>query len=86
MLSLVVEACEYKAHPIVPPAPIDMIEFWMDQRGFTEKDVQERLGTDLSVSELLSKERLTLDMIRTLKAEFGISADSLIEATDAAAE
>lgn len=86
VLSLVVEAYEDKTHPIGPPAPIAAINFQMDQRGLTEKDVQELLGTELTVSELLSKERLTLDMVRKLKAEFGISADSLIEASDAAIE
>ena len=55
------EAYEDKTHPIVPPTPIGAINFHMGQRGLTEEDVKKLLDTKLSVAQLLSKERLTLD-------------------------
>lgn len=80
VLFTLVEAYEQKHFPILPPDPIDMIEFVMDQRGLTPKDLIPFLGSRSKVSEILNRRRpLTLEMIRKLQVGLGIRADILVQ-------
>lgn len=80
VLFTLVEAYEKKHFPILPPDPIDMIEFVMDQRGLTPKDLIPFLGSRSKVSEVLNRRRpLSLEMIRKLQVGLGIRADILVQ-------
>lgn len=80
ILFTLVEAYEKKHFPIPPPDPIDMIEFVMDQRGLTPKDLIPFLGSRAKVSEILNRRRaLSLEMIRKLQTGLGIRADILVQ-------
>ena len=79
VLATLVRAYESEHHPILPPDPVDMLEFWMDQKGMTRADLVPYLGAQSRVSEVLSRKRkLTLGMIRKLHSGLGIPLDGLI--------
>ena len=67
-------------HPIAPPSPIDALHFAMEQRSYTRKDLEQLLGVSRGrVSELLNGKRgLSLAMIRTLHAHWGLPLESLV--------
>ena len=60
---------------------IDAIQFFMDQKGLTPKDLVPCIGQLNRVYEILSgKRHLTLPMIRRLNAVLGIPLDFLVRA------
>ena len=80
ILSTLVEAFEKKHFPIELPDPIKAIEYYMDTRGWSRRDLEPCLGSRARVSEVLSRKRtLTLEMIRKLNQELGIPAEILIQ-------
>ncbi len=82
VLVTLIEAYEERAHPILPPDPIEAILFRMDQLGLSRRDLEPYLGTRARVSEILNRTRnLTLAMIRRLHEGLGIPADVLIQPT-----
>jgi HTH-type transcriptional regulator/antitoxin HigA len=79
VLSILVEAYEQEHHEILPPDPIEVIKFVMDQRGLSVKDLEPYIGKRGRVSEVLNRKRpLTIGMIRKLHSGLGIPADLLI--------
>lgn len=79
VLTLLAVDYENKHHPIEAPGPIEAIKFRLEQGQLTRKDLESALGGRNRVSEILNgKRRLSLQMIRALKSQFGIPADSLI--------
>lgn len=73
------EAYEAKPHPIPPSDPIGAIEFMMEQRGMTRRDLESLIGSSGRVSEILNRRRpLTLDMIRKLPVGLHIPAEILV--------
>ncbi|MBA3449445.1 MAG: helix-turn-helix domain-containing protein [Pseudaminobacter sp.] len=79
VLVTLVEAYEARHHPIDPPDPIEAIRFRMEQAGLTRKDLEPLIGTRGRVAEIMNRKRgLSIDMIRRLNEEFGISAEVLI--------
>ncbi len=79
VLATLLEAYEAKHFPIDPPDPIAAIEFCMEQRGLTRKDLEPMVGGRGRVSEVLSgKRKLSLRMIRNLHAVLGIPAEVLL--------
>ena len=88
VLATLIDAYEAQNFSIDPPDPIAAILFRMEQQGLTRKDLEPILGARKSVSEVLSRKRgLSLEMIRKLHAQLGISAEVLIQPiqTDSAA-
>ena len=78
-LVTLVEAYEEKNFAIKEASPIAVIEFMMDQRGLSRKDLQPMIGSRARVSEVLSGKRpLTLARIRALSAGLRLPADLLI--------
>ena len=80
VLSVLVEAYEEKNHPIYSDdiEPIDIIKFWLDQNGWTRKNLEPFLGSRAKVSEVLTGKRaLSITMIRRLVGA-GIPAELLI--------
>jgi HTH-type transcriptional regulator/antitoxin HigA len=79
VLATLIEAYETRMHPIDPPDPIEAILFRMEQQGLTRKDLEPLIGTRARVAEILNRKRgLSIEMIRRLNEELGISADVLI--------
>lgn len=79
VLMTLVEVYEDEQYSIPDPDPVEAINYYMESRGLTRKDLEPYIGTRARVSEVLNRKRpLTLNMIRRLNSEFGISADVLI--------
>lgn len=79
ILATLVEAYEAKYFPIEAPDPIEAIRFRMEQGGLTVKDLVPSIGQPNRVYEVLNRKRgLTIEMIRNLHRNLGISAESLI--------
>jgi HTH-type transcriptional regulator/antitoxin HigA len=58
---------------------VEAIKFRMEQMGLRQSDLVPIIGTKSKVSEILSrKRRLSLPMIRRLRAKLDIPADVLI--------
>jgi HTH-type transcriptional regulator/antitoxin HigA len=78
VLTVLIEQYENNNYQILPPNPIEAIKFRMEQMGLTQKDLCAVLGAN-RVSEVLNKKRsLSLGMIKVLRANLNIPADSLI--------
>ena len=81
ILSVLIEAYEYKHYPIPPPHPIEAIKFLIEQGDIDDKELTKLLGGRSRKSEILSgKRKLSLNMIRTLHKKLKIPAESLINA------
>ena len=82
VLTVLVDDYEAKHHPINPPDPIAAIEFVLEQRGLTRKDLEGVIGSSGRISEVMNKQRsLSLAMIRKLVETFDLPADVLIRKT-----
>ena len=80
VLVTLIEAYEAKHHPIPPPDPIAAIEFMMEQKGLTRRDLEPAIGSRGRVSEVLTRKRpLTLPMVRALSALLDIPTDILVQ-------
>ena len=80
ILTTLVEAYEEKHFRIPLPDPIEAILYYMESRGFTRRDLERCIGSRARVSEVLNRKRpLTMEMIRNLHKELGISAEVLIQ-------
>lgn len=85
VLSTLVEAYEKAHFPIAIPDPIEAIQYYMDTRGWSRRDLEPCLGSRARVSEVLSRKRsLTLEMIRKLNQKLGIPAEILIQPYESA--
>jgi HTH-type transcriptional regulator/antitoxin HigA len=79
VLATLIDVYESEHHPIDPPDPIEAIKFRMEQQNLTRKDLEGILGTRTRVAEVLNRRRgLSINMIRRLNEDLGISADVLI--------
>jgi HTH-type transcriptional regulator / antitoxin HigA len=75
-----VEAYEAKHHPVPAPDPIAAIEFMMEQKGLSRRDLEPAIGSRGRVSEVLTRKRpLTLPMVRALSALLQIPTDILVQ-------
>lgn len=75
-----VEAYEKGRYELPPPDPIQAIEYFMESRGWTRKDLEPYIGARGRVSEVLNRKRpLTITMIRKLERATGIPASILIQ-------
>jgi HTH-type transcriptional regulator/antitoxin HigA len=82
VLTVLVDDYEAKHHPISPPEPIAAIEFVLEQRGLSRKDLEGVIGSSGRISEVMNRHRpLTLAMIRKLVEKFDLPADVLIRIT-----
>jgi HTH-type transcriptional regulator / antitoxin HigA len=83
VLSILIDDYEEKHHDIGPPDPIAAIQFALEQRGLSRKDLEDVIGSSGRISEVMNKQRpLTLTMIRKLIAKFGIPAEVLIRSSE----
>jgi HTH-type transcriptional regulator/antitoxin HigA len=80
VLVTLIEAYEAKHFPIPAPDPIAAIEFMMEQKGLTRRDLEPAIGSRGRVSEVLTRKRpLTLPMVRELSALLQIPAAVLVQ-------
>jgi len=80
ILITLVEAYERGRYDLPSPDPIAALEYFMDSRGWTRKQLQPYIGSRGRVSEILSRKRpLTLPMIRRLEEATGIPGSVLIQ-------
>ena len=85
VLVALVEAYEARHWPIEAPDPTSALEHVMEARGLRQKDLGQLIGSQSHASEILNRRRpLTLAMIRSLSAEWGIPAYVLVSAYDLA--
>jgi HTH-type transcriptional regulator/antitoxin HigA len=83
ILVALIEAYEARHYPIPLPDPIAAIEYHLESRGLTRRDLEPYIGSRARVSEVLRRRRpLTLEMIRRLHAGLGIAAEVLIQPYD----
>jgi HTH-type transcriptional regulator/antitoxin HigA len=79
ILTTLVEAYEEKHFAILLPGPVEALEYYMESRGLTRKDLEPYIGSRARVSEVLNRRRpLSLAMIRKLNTSLGIPAEVLI--------
>jgi HTH-type transcriptional regulator / antitoxin HigA len=77
--AVLVAAYEAEIAPPRPADPIEAIKFRMEQMGLRRSDLVPIIGTKSKVSEVLNRRRrLSLTMIRRLRAKLDIPADVLI--------
>jgi HTH-type transcriptional regulator / antitoxin HigA len=82
VLATLIDAYEAQHYPMDPPDPIEAIKFRMEQQGLTRKDLEPLIGTRTRVAEVLNRKRgLSIEMIRRLHRELGISAEVLIRSS-----
>lgn len=80
VLVTLIEAYEATHFPIRAPDPIAAIEFMMEQKGLTRRDIEPAIGSRGRVSEILTRKRpLTLPMVRALSALLQIPTDVLVQ-------
>ena len=80
VLTTLIEAYEAKHYPIPAPDPIAAIEFMMEQKGLSRRDLEPAIGSRGRVSEIFTRKRpLTLPMVRALSALLHIPADVLVQ-------
>lgn len=80
VLTTLVEAYEEKHYAIPLPDPVEAIEYYMESRGLTRRDLESYIGSRGRVSEILNRKRsLSIEMIRRLHAGLGIPAEVLIQ-------
>jgi HTH-type transcriptional regulator/antitoxin HigA len=80
VLVTLVEAYEKGRYDLPAPDPIAALEYFMESRGWTRKQLEPYIGSRGRVSEILSRKRpLTLPMIRRLEQATGIPGSILIQ-------
>ena len=79
VLTTLVEAYEDKHFAIPAPDPIEAIQYFMESRELSRRDLEPYLGSHARVSEVLNRRRpLSLEMIRELNKGLGIPAEVVI--------
>jgi HTH-type transcriptional regulator/antitoxin HigA len=80
VLATLIEVYEAKEFQIDVPDPIEALKFRMEQQGLSRKDLESIFGSRARVSEVLNRKRgLSIEMIRKLNFDLGISAEVLIQ-------
>jgi HTH-type transcriptional regulator/antitoxin HigA len=76
------DAWEHEHYPVLPPDPVEAIQFRLEQLGLDHRALVGIIGTRSRVFEIMHRKRpLTLTMIRALHERLGIPADVLIRPT-----
>ena len=78
--SVLIEKYEEEHFPIDLPDAVAAIQFRMEQRGLTQKDLVRFVPSKSKVSEVLRRKRgLSLNMIRSLHEGLGIPTNVLLQ-------
>ena len=80
VLTLLVEAYEQAHYPVDLPDPVSFLEYVMDARGLTRKDLEPYIGPRGRVADIMTRTRpLSVSMIRRLCSGLHLPADVLIQ-------
>ncbi len=80
VLTTLISVYEEKYHAVPLPNPVDAIQYYMESRGLTRRDLGKYIGSRARVSEVLNRKRaITMEMIRNLHKGLGIPAEVLIQ-------
>ena len=80
ILVTLIEAYEDEHFPIEAPDPISAIEFMLEQKGLSRRDLEPAIGSRGRVSEVMTRKRpLTLPMVRALNKLLGIPTEVLAQ-------
>ena len=80
ILSLIIADYETRHFPIADPDPIQFLEYVIESRGLTRKDLEAYIGSRARVAEVMNRSRaLTREMIRRLSDGLGLPADVLVQ-------
>ena len=81
LLMMMVERYEREHHAVPAPDPVAAIEFAIEQRGLTARQLQEIFGSRQRVHDVLRRKRgLSMEQVRALHEKLAIPADVLIQA------
>lgn len=79
LLTMLIEAYENQHWPLDTLDPIEFLEGFMENRGYSRTDLANVLGSRSRASEIMLRRRpLTLPMIQNLVEKWRIPADALI--------
>ena len=79
VLVILIQAYEEKHYAIPAAEPIEFLQYVMESRGLTRKDLEPYIGTRGRVAEVLNRVRpLSLEMIRRLSEGLNIPADIMV--------
>ena len=82
LLTLLVERYETERYPVPDADPIDVLRFLLDQNGLSQRDIAEELGSESTVSLVLSGKRLlNRDHITRLSQRFRVSPSVFFKQT-----
>ena len=74
LLTLLIEHYESEHYPVPDADPVDVLRFLLDQNGLSQRDIVAELGSESTVSLVLSgKRRLNRDHIERLSRRFHVS-------------
>lgn len=74
LLTLLVERYESERYPIPYASPAEVLRFLLDHNGLTQRDLAQELGSETTVSLVLSGKRpLTREHIEKLSRRFQVS-------------
>jgi HTH-type transcriptional regulator/antitoxin HigA len=80
VLALLVETYENTHYPIAAPDPIAFLEYVMESRGLSRRDLEPYIGPRGRVSDIMNRVRpLSLEMIRRLSAGLNLPVGVLIQ-------
>ena len=87
VISVLVADYEDKYHKIEAPDPISFLEFIMESRGLSRKDLEHYIGSRSRVAEIMNRRRaLSMDMVRRLSKGLDLPADVLIQSYQTASQ
>ncbi len=74
LLTLLIDQYESERYPIPDASPIEVLRFLIERNGLTQRDLQAELGSEATVSLVLSGKRsLTRNHIAKLSRRFRVS-------------
>jgi HTH-type transcriptional regulator/antitoxin HigA len=74
LLTLLIERYEKERYRVPDADPVDVLRFLLDQKGLSQRDIAPELGSESTVSLVLSgKRRLNRDHIERLSRRFHVS-------------
>ena len=80
VLAMLVEVYEKAHFPIEAPDPVAFLEYVMESRGLTRRDLEPYIGPRGRVADIMNRTRpLSVTMIRRLSSGLGLPADVLIQ-------
>jgi HTH-type transcriptional regulator/antitoxin HigA len=86
LLTILVMAYESEQVPDLAMEPVEYLKASMDNRGLTQADLSNLLGSSSRAAEVLNRKRdLSKAMIRVLAEQWGLDANTLVGARKRAA-